>query len=312
MRKEVSIILYHYVRDLKNSRYSGINGLDTDLFKKQIAFLKKHYTIITMEQMIDSIDNKILLPPKSALLTFDDAYIDHFTQVFPILIQNDIQGSFYPPVKAIKEHIVLDVNKIHHIIASKTGNDKIIAEIFNLLDHYREEYHLEPNEYYYKRYAVADRFDTADTIFIKRLLQRGLDKELRKIIINLFFEEIVGISETAFSFELYMNVDQIKTLKQFGMHIGSHAYDHYWLDSLPKQQQEEEIQKSLEFLDEVGADMNNWTMSYPYGGFNNNTIEILKKYNCKLALTCEMGVAQASIENRFTLERLDTNDIPKD
>ena len=29
----LTIVMYHYVRDLKNTRYPGIKGLDIDLFK---------------------------------------------------------------------------------------------------------------------------------------------------------------------------------------------------------------------------------------------------------------------------------------
>ena len=310
MNKKVTIILYHYVRDLKNSKYPGIKGLDIDLFKEQVTYLKKKYTIITMEQLIDSIDNNTALHAKSALLTFDDAYIDHFTQVFPILIRNKIQGSFYAPVKAVKEHKVLDVNKIHHILASGVGNSKIICEIYNLLNHYREEFKLESNEYLYAKFAIADRFDTADTIFIKRLLQKGLDEQLRKVIINKIFEKYIGICESDFARELYMSLDQIKTMMQFGMHFGSHGYDHYWLGNSPKRIQEIEIDKSLEFLKLIGVNLDQWTMSYPYGSYNMDTVNIINNKGCKLALTTKVNIANLNQNTKFELPRLDTNDIP--
>ena len=77
--------MYHYVRDLKNSRYPAIKGLDIDLFKEQIRYLINHYKFITMEMLISAIENKSSIPSKSVLLTFDDAYIDHFEYVFPFL-----------------------------------------------------------------------------------------------------------------------------------------------------------------------------------------------------------------------------------
>jgi len=76
--KKVTIVMYHYVRDLKHSRYPEIKGLDISLFYEQIMFLKKHYKFITMEMLIDSFENGSALPDKSVLLTFDDAYSDHF------------------------------------------------------------------------------------------------------------------------------------------------------------------------------------------------------------------------------------------
>ena len=39
------IAMYHYVRDLKNSRYPDIKGLDISLFKQQIAFAEMAFKL---------------------------------------------------------------------------------------------------------------------------------------------------------------------------------------------------------------------------------------------------------------------------
>lgn len=304
--------MYHYVRDLKHSRYPDIKGLDVALFEEQIKYLNKHYNFITMEMLINSIDNNNPLPDKSVLLTFDDAYSDHFNYVFPLLDKYKIQGSFYPPVKAISEHIVLDVNKIHFILASENDKSKIILEIKNELDNYRKDYNLKSFTYYYEKLAQANRFDTADVIFIKRLLQVELNEDLRKSITDNLFEKIVGVDEESFSRELYMDIEQIKCMRRNGMHIGSHGYDHYWLGSLSLENQKIEIEKSLDFLDKVGCDIKRWTMCYPYGNYNETTLDLLANYNCKIGLTTEVDIANIEKNNRYCLPRLDTNDIPKD
>lgn len=311
MEKKVTIIMYHYVRNLKHSRYPDIKGLDISLFCEQIEYLKKHYQFITMETIIDSIENNSSLPDKSVLLTFDDAYLDHFKYVFPLLDKHKIQGSFFPPAKAITEHTVLDVNKVHFILASENDKSKIISEIKNELDKYRKDYKLKRFSYYFDNLAQANRFDTADVIFIKRLLQVELEESLRSIITNNLFEKIVGIDEDSFSRELYMDVEQIKCMNRNGMHIGSHGFDHYWLGFLEREKQKTEIQKSLEFLTLIGSDIKKWTMCFPYGNYNDTTLELLKEYNCKLAFTTEVNIADIQKHNKYTLPRLDTNDIPK-
>lgn len=127
------------------------------------------------------------------------------------------------------------MNKIHFILASESDKSIITSEIRNELNKYRRDHNLESFEFYYDKLAKANRFDTADVIFIKRLLQVELDEPLRKIITNNLFETIVGIDEGSFSRELYMDVEQIQCMNRHGMHIGSHGYDHYWLGSLDKQ-----------------------------------------------------------------------------
>ena len=313
--RKLTVVMYHYVRDLKNSRYPNIKGLDTTLFKKQIAYLKKHYHFVTVEEVIDAFTNGSQLPEHSVLLTFDDAYADHFTNVFPILEKEKIQGAFYPPVKAVTEHTVLDVNKIHFILAS-TLEEKVPAllhEIAILLDKYREEYNLLSFDDYFTELAVANRFDKKEVIFIKRLLQVKLDERLRRIITDVLFRKIVGMDEAAFSRELYMSMEQIKCMVDCGMHIGSHGYDHYWLGSLSKEKQEFEIKKSIEFIASVGGDIDNWSICYPYGNYNDDTIELLKQNGCKLGLTTRVDITSLDEggDAIFKLPRLDTNELPK-
>jgi peptidoglycan/xylan/chitin deacetylase (PgdA/CDA1 family) len=311
LNSKVTIIMYHYVRDLKLSRYPEIKGLDIREFKGQLEYLKKHYYFITMEMLIDALENKTGLPPHSVLLTFDDGYIDHYQYVFPVLDELKIQGSFYPPAKAITEQEVLDVNKIHFILAAEPNKTKIIKEIYDNLDKYRDDFNLKSNTWYFDKLAKPNRFDTPEVIFIKRLLQTELNETLRKTITNRLFERFVGMDEQSFSSELYMNIEQLRCMRRNGMHIGSHGFDHYWLGTLSKEKQDDEILQSLKFLKQLRCNINKWTMCYPYGNYNESTIELLSKYNCKLAMTTKVAIADLEEHNKFELPRLDTNDIPK-
>lgn len=310
--KEVTVVMYHYIRDLSNSRYPFINGLEIEHFKYQIEYFKENYNIITMEMLIEAFDDSKILPPKSILLTFDDAYIDHYINVFPILKSYNIQGSFFPPVKAVIEHTVLDVNKIHFIISAESNKSKIINSVYKLLDKYRVEYGLESNDYYYQKLAIATRYDTPDIKFIKMLLQVELERSIRKIIIDDLYKEYFGINENVFSRELYMNYDQIKLMQRCGMHIGSHSYDHYWLGSLSKEKQKIELEKSLDFLYSLNTKNENWTLCYPYGNYNNETLELLKELKCKLAFSTNVNIAKVDRELRYRIPRFDTNDFPKE
>ena len=308
----LTIVMYHYVRDLKNTRYPGIKGLDIDLFKEQVNYLRKHYHVITMEEVIFSIDNQAKIPDKSVLLTFDDAYADHYENVFPILDKYKLQGSFYAPAKAVTEHIVLDVNKIHFILASVDKKSLVVDDLKNLIEAYKEEYQLEDFETYYRRLAHAFNFDSKEVIFIKRLLQVELVEKLRTKIINTLFEKYIGINEHDFSKKLYMSEEQLMHMLGRGHHIGNHGYNHYWWNSLNKEEMIEEIELSTKFLKKIGVDMNNWTACYPYGSFDDQSIQILEKKGCKLALTTEVAIASTNQDMRFVMPRIDTNHLPKD
>ena len=109
------IVMYHYVRNLKYSRFPELKGLDLELFKEQIKFLKNNFNIIRMEDVIAYYTENYVLPENAVLLTFDDGYSDNYLNVFPILQEEKLQGSFFIPAKTFIEHQVLDVNKVHFV-----------------------------------------------------------------------------------------------------------------------------------------------------------------------------------------------------
>lgn len=305
--------MYHYVRDLQNTRYQAIKGLDVRLFREQLAYFKKHYNFITAAQLIDAYENGTELPPKSLLLTFDDAYIDHYTYAFPLLDEYKAQGLFFVPVKAIMNHEVLIVNKIHYVLAVCDNNiNALVEQVKNLLTPYEGKNGVQTFDNYYVKLAVANRFDCKEVIFIKRLLQVELHDPVRSIIINQLFSQYVTEDEGTFSRELYMSKDQLKCMQRNGMIIGSHGYDHFWLGSLSREEQLSELTKSVNFLNDIGTDMNTLSIGYPYGSHNSDTLEIARSFNFKLGFTTQVDIANTTINDSLTIPRLDTNDIPKD
>ena len=53
---------YHYVRPIKNSKFSNLKGLEVKEFINQINYLKSKYNIISATDIINTILNKDKLP----------------------------------------------------------------------------------------------------------------------------------------------------------------------------------------------------------------------------------------------------------
>lgn len=78
--KEISVLLYHSVA--KNNWYASI---DPEIFEKQLAYLKNNYQVVSLDKIIAYVKGEGELNDKSAAITFDDGYLDNFTQAWPIL-----------------------------------------------------------------------------------------------------------------------------------------------------------------------------------------------------------------------------------
>lgn len=309
--KKITIVMYHYVRDLVHSRYPEIKGLDIRLFEEQLAYIQDHFQVIRMEELLTAYEDGDFssLPERPLLLTFDDGYIDHYTVVYPLLKKFGMQGSFFPNAKAVKEHRLLDVNKIHHILAT-APIDELVQECYHVMDQYRESGGvIPPNEQIFQELAVPNRWDPGEVIFVKRLLQNYLPEEFRGEAATRLFERYVGIREENFARELYMNRDQIYCMKQGGMYFGLHGYDHYWLGKLPQKQMQEDVDQALAYFSDV-IDNKNWVMNYPYGNYNQDVVDYIRSRGCRLGLTVEARDAELMTDDRYLLPRWDTNDLP--
>ena len=307
--QNLHIAMYHYTRDLVNSRYPDIKGLDYPLFKQQLDFFADNFHVVTMEQVLAAVYGLHPLPEKALLLTFDDGYIDNFTVAFPLLRERNMQGSFFIPGKTITENVLLDVNKIHFVLAS-ADIDSLVKDVLERMDYYRGgKYVYATNDELWNIYAKADRFDTKEVIFVKRMLQTALPEELRNIIASEMFVKYVGLPEDKFARELYMNHDQVRLMKQAGMFIGFHGYDHYWLANLSEDEMQRDIDKGLDALSEF-IDRDAWVITYPYGNNSPAVVSYAKKQGCKLGLTTEVRVAKIGRDDKFLLPRLDCNDFP--
>ena len=304
-----TIVMYHYTRDLKHSRYPEIKGLDVSLFRQQLEFFKANYNVIQMEQLIAAVKSGEPLPEKALLLTFDDGYIDNYTFALPLLEEFGFQGSFFIPGKTFTTHQLLDVNKIHYILAS-TDAETLMESLLNHLNFYRgTEFDYPSNDELFEKYAVANRFDPKEIRFIKRVLQTGIPEAARNKISSDLFKKHVGISEEQLAWELYMTEDQIRTLKRHGMFIGIHGYDHYWLGNLPDGKMREDVDKALETLSEF-IDKDAWVMNSPYGSYAPNVLDYIAQKGAAAGLTIEPGIANLQKDNPLALPRFDCNDFP--
>jgi peptidoglycan/xylan/chitin deacetylase (PgdA/CDA1 family) len=311
MSQNVTIVMYHYVRDLQHSRYPAIKGLSLERFHRQLDHIQAHYTPVTVEDVLDALSSaKKEMPSNPILLTFDDGYSDHFLNVFPQLDARGIQGCFFPPGQAVLEHKVLDVNKIQFVLAAIPNPDALLDKVFTYLPEFRSDYALKTREAYFALVTETHRYDPHEVIVLKRLLQRELPEPVRTEIVRRLFAEYVTSDEKAFACELYMSVDQIACMRRHGMHIGSHGYTHAWLDHISPSEQEVEIDRSLEFLQQFGVGRKKWTVGYPYGGFNDSLLEVLRARDCRLGFSVEPRIADLAIDDRLTLPRIDTNDLP--
>jgi len=307
----MKIIMYHYIRDFNLLENKGINGLDVSKFESQIKYLLTKYNILDPHEIHKIVENKDFFKENDCWLTFDDGYKDHYQHVLPILEKYEIKASFFPPVETTMQNIILDVNKIHFILANCDNKKTIMEKIKKNYTFLDADNTLENFEEVIDKNMFKSRYDDNLTKLIKQLLQTVLPHAIRTKICDDLFKEYVTEDTVSFVKKLYMNISQVKEIYNLGHEIGLHGFNHFWLGHLSEKDQRNEILGALEFWKENGIIKDKFTMCYPYGSYNNDTLEILKNNNCIVGLTTTTKSVELENYSPYELPRYDTNDFPQ-
>ncbi len=298
----ISLMPYHYVRPVKNSLHPNLKALEVVDFKKQIEYFVSNFNIIAGDEFLEIIKSKKIPKKPSIVLIFDDGLLDHYEHVFPYLRKKKLNAYFYPPTLSIKNEIVLEVHKIHFFLEKEQNSEKILKEIDNILF---KKKNIKISDLDTKRLKLKTIYDDRSTALIKSLLQHFLPQDDRVFIINELFNKIINEDEAAFAKKIYMNSKHLKEMESENMKFGSHGTSHTWLINFKKDEQKNEILDSINFFKKINLNTDNISVSYPFGSYNSDTIDICKELKISFGITCKDGSINCDkINNKFEFPRI--------
>ena len=97
LKNKLLILLYHGVTESKNTGIINFQGkhLIKDEFDRQISFISKNCSLISIDQWIDIKKNNLEIPPYPTIISFDDGFRNNLTVAAPILKKYSAPCIFY-------------------------------------------------------------------------------------------------------------------------------------------------------------------------------------------------------------------------
>ena len=87
-RETLTTAMFHRVLVPEDPRYATALSdwtVTSELFESCLRFFKRHYNVVTLEDVLASVAGGAVLPPRSLLITFDDGYADNEQYALPLL-----------------------------------------------------------------------------------------------------------------------------------------------------------------------------------------------------------------------------------
>ena len=301
--------MYHYVRDAARTAWPRIKARSCEEFERQLSYIRRTFDVVGLERVIEAYQGGAPLARESCLLTFDDGLADHVETVLPALRRHGLTGCFCIPARPMQEPVVLDVQKSQFVLAAVDDHAALGRRLLELVEPLRDEFRIAPPDELRATYARPGRYDGAETMFVKRLLQDGLHERPRRVVLAGLFAELVSDDEAAFARTLYLSPEAVGALAAAGMDVAGHGYEHRRLELLAEDEQRGEIERTSQFLSSFGVDPTRWAMCYPFGSRDETTLRLLEEAGCAVAFRDRGGRASPAAA-ALDLPRLDTNELP--
>ena len=219
--------------------------------------------------------------------------------------ERNLGALFFLPKHSFLDRKILEVNKIQFVLAAFEDPIALKQKIDEIIS--KEDHSAVAK--YEKDFFKADRFDVASVVYIKQLLQHAIEPQKRKKIIDSLFHQYVTSDESSFCEDLYLNLSQAKTMAACGMEFGGHGASHLWHNQSNDNEVLSEVKGSTEVIKKIYGEFEKPFYCYPYGGFDNRTIKLLKSHGFLASFTVAPNKTKYIQQRLFSLDRFDTTDF---
>jgi peptidoglycan/xylan/chitin deacetylase (PgdA/CDA1 family) len=301
-----TIVFYHYVRDVERTPYPGIKALSVAAFRAQLDWLQARFDVIDGPTFEAAVVAGRGFDRPTALLTFDDGFVDHYAHVFPILRERGLGGIFFVSGATLDPTPrLLNVHRTHFLL-SALGADRFTATVSAALT--AAGVAITPAG---GREGVY-RYDEAPDVRIKRILNYEAPYPVVDRVLSSLVDEYLGDAE-AFARSLYLSPAQIAEMAGGGMTFGFHTETHPVLSRLDRDGQRTELRRGVGLVRELTG-QRTVSLCYPYGfphTYNADTLDLAAECGYSFAFNTVRRDARVGEDPRFELPRFDTRDVPR-
>lgn len=270
----LTILNYHRIDDPYSQDFSTFKpnvSSTPEMFDVQMSYLTENYDVVSLSDVTSWVTENRPLPPRAALITFDDGYFDNFSNAYPILRKRNL-----PAVIFLASDFMESANPFYW---------DLIAYCFFI----SKKDHLE--------LPLLGSFSWNDSVTreavvrqVVEILKSKSEKDKKKIIGSFPDLMNVSISDEVFT-GMFLTWSQIREMSANGIEMGAHTASHPILTRIHPDDAKAEISKSKNRIEEE-INMPVRSFAYPNGqntDFNDDVIKAVKDSGIQTAYTLLPG-----------------------
>ncbi|MGF2412911.1 polysaccharide deacetylase family protein [Ferruginibacter sp.] len=278
-----TILLFHRVNTVRDKLW---DPMAPELFEKIIRFVSKNYEVLPLQEICL---NKKRHTKKALAITFDDGYRDYLDFALPVLKNYNLPSSMFVVAECVDNNLPTWTYIMDYLFF----NTKKLA--------------LPPFDYgeACAAFAIYKWNNKEEQISYSKKFKQFLklvDNERRNAIMQHFME---SFDDVAAPCNLMMTWDDLRTLKNEPVEIGSHTLTHPPLATIDNQV---ELEKEIRISGEIIQQQLGYfptTISYPVGSYNKKVKEVAKQAGYKIGLAVDQKLYNSQKQDLFEVPRIE-------
>ncbi|MBZ5721311.1 MAG: polysaccharide deacetylase family protein [Acidobacteriia bacterium] len=273
------------------------NLVHTDSLRRQLRLLRKRYHVISPEDFLLWSEGEMSLPPRSILLTCDDALQNTLSEMVPVLQEFGLSCLFFATGASVDETPSMLWYEELYLMLLDAG-EPIALDLSEAVISVRAAVRQVKHACWWSLVEQLSQFD-------RELRRRFLDQIRDQLTLPEVWETRFVHSSTLASRFLTLDRAGLLQLAAAGMSIGAHSLSHPVLSRVSDDMAWREISESRSVLEKVlGRTV--WAFGYPFGNATTVTardLRLAEQAGFRCAFMNAGGGFGAKI-NRFALPRV--------
>ena len=300
LRSKVLVLMYHRVLETDQMRSSSSHPgiiVSAATFEMHVCFLQQNFKILSLEDFLEHINNRVPFEDRSCLITFDDGWRDNYTHAFPILKKYVAPAVVFLTTGFIGTERVFWQERFADVV-SRIGNpsheniEAVLADFPELRDKLRQLFLSGPEPHSGQISTLSGQVKNFPQARIETLLAR--------------LNSLAGApAKSAFGDREFLSWDEIREMAAGGIEFGSHGVNHAILTVDDDLAAAEIAASKAEIEERLGRHVS--AFSYPNGNYSEKVVELVKKSGYQAAFGTSAGYAAHDCDP-FRIQRINVHD----
>ncbi|MFZ5638688.1 MAG: polysaccharide deacetylase family protein [Pseudomonadota bacterium] len=103
-RDSLTVVMFHRTLRRDDPRWASCDPdytLGEDLFERSIAFFRRHYRVVSLDDVLRARRDGVRLPARALLITFDDGWLDNVDYALPALRRSGLPAVMFVAADAV-------------------------------------------------------------------------------------------------------------------------------------------------------------------------------------------------------------------